>query len=62
MQQAAARISKGNYKEPVSIESGDEIEALAKDFDKMRLGIRGYIEGLEQERQKQKMSSRQRDR
>lgn len=55
LQQAAARISKGNYKEPVSIESGDEIEALAKDFDKMRLGIRGYIEGLEQERQKQKM-------
>lgn len=55
LQQAAARISQGNYKEPVAIESGDEVEALARDFDKMRLGIRGYIEGLEQERRKQKM-------
>lgn len=55
LQQAAARISQGNYQDSVRIESGDEIEALAQDFDKMRLGIRGYIEGLEQERQKQKM-------
>lgn len=55
LQQAASRISRGDYNATVCIESGDEIEALAEDFDKMRVSIRGYIEGLEQERQKQKI-------
>lgn len=51
---ASERISKGDYNNNIEIESGDEIEDLAKAFNITTESIKIYIESLKNEKQKQK--------
>lgn len=51
---ASERIRKGDYNNKIEIESGDEIEDLAKTFNITTESIKIYIESLKKEKQKQK--------
>lgn len=51
---ASESIRKGDYNNKIEIESGDEIEDLAKTFNITTESIKIYIESLKNEKQKQK--------
>lgn len=55
LKRAATRIASGNYEEKIQVQSGDEIESLAVDFECMRKSVQQAIQGLEAEQQKQKL-------
>ena len=55
LKHAATRIAAGNYEEQMQVQSGDEIESLAVDFECMRKSVQRAIQSLEAEQQKQKL-------
>jgi signal transduction histidine kinase len=49
LQQGAALIGRGQLNEPISVRTGDEIEQLAEEFDRMNVRLRKAFSGLTQE-------------
>lgn len=54
LKRVSEKITQGEYDNKIKIESGDEIEDLAKTFNVTTESIKNYIESLKEERQKQK--------
>ena len=48
LRQEASLIAAGDLNQPLMIETGDEIEELASEFEKMRLQLRQHIGSLEE--------------
>jgi signal transduction histidine kinase len=48
LQAGAARIARGNLNEPIQIRTGDELQALAEEFNRMTEQLRESYAGLEQ--------------
>jgi signal transduction histidine kinase len=49
LQQGAALIGRGELNEPISVRTGDEIEQLAEEFNRMNVRLRKAFSGLTQE-------------
>jgi histidine kinase len=49
---ATRRITRGDYDHPVSLTADDEIGALARDFEAMRLSVKDKTEALEESRRR----------
>ncbi|WP_159455143.1 ATP-binding protein [Pseudobacteriovorax antillogorgiicola] len=47
LQQAAQRISEGNYRDSIVPETQDELGSLAASFEKMRIEVKDYTENLQ---------------
>lgn len=48
LRQGATRIAEGDLSKPLAINTGDEIEDLAGEFEKMRIQLRQHIGSLEE--------------
>jgi signal transduction histidine kinase len=48
LREGATRIAAGDLSKPLSIKTGDEIEELSGEFEKMRIQLRQHIESLEE--------------
>ena len=54
LEAVSEKVASGEYDSKIEIESGDEIEDLAKTFNLMSESIKVYVESLKEEKQKQK--------
>jgi signal transduction histidine kinase len=53
--ESAKRIARGEYAERVTVESGDEIGELARDFNRMAEAVQGRVEELKDVAQRQQL-------